>query len=155
MVFSLGLIFGCGVMINFWIDIKNIDLVIVMGGNVVEVYFCGFKWVIEVKVYCGVKLIVVDLCFICIVLVVDYYVLICLGLDIVFLMVMINWMIQNDKVQWDYVCNYINVVLIVKDEFGWQDGLFSGYDLEKCDYDKLSWDYVIGEDGFVVIDMML
>lgn len=49
MVVSFVFSFGCGVMINYWVDIKNVDVVVVMGGNVVEVYFVGFCWVIEVK----------------------------------------------------------------------------------------------------------
>ncbi len=55
----------------------------------------------------------------------------------------------------DYVKNFTNAPLIVKDEYGWSDGLFTGYDPEKRDYDKSSWDYVIGEDGFAAVDMAL
>ena len=51
--------------------------------------------------------------------------------------------------------NFTNAAFIVKDEFGWSDGLFTGYDAEKRDYDKSSWDYVIGEDGFAQVDMTL
>ncbi|SMO95953.1 formate dehydrogenase (quinone-dependent) catalytic subunit [Paracoccus laeviglucosivorans] len=142
-------------MTNPWTDIKNTDLVIVMGGNAAEAHPCGFKWVTEAKAHRGAKLIVVDPRFTRTASVADYYAPIRPGSDIVFLMAAINWMIQNDKVQWEYVRNYTNAALIVKDEFGWQDGLFSGYDPEKRDYDKSSWDYVIGDDGFAAIDMTL
>ena len=68
---------------------------------------------------------------------------------------MIRWCIENDKVQWEYVRNFTNASLLVKDEFGWADGLFTGYDEEKRDYDRTSWDYQIGEDGFALTDPTL
>ena len=142
-------------MTNSWTDIKNTDLVIVMGGNAAEAHPCGFKWVTEAKAHRGAKLIVVDPRFTRTAAVSDYYAPIRPGTDIVFLMGMIRWMIENDKVQWDYVKNYTNAALIVKDQFGWSDGLFTGYDEEKRDYDKSSWDYVIGADGFAEVDMTL
>ena len=36
-------------MTNPWTDIKNTDLVVVMGGNAAEAHPCGFKWVTEAK----------------------------------------------------------------------------------------------------------
>ena len=47
-------------MTNSWTDIKNTDLIIVMGGNAAEAHPCGFKWVTEAKAQRGAKLIVVD-----------------------------------------------------------------------------------------------
>lgn len=142
-------------MTNSWTDIKNTDLVIVMGGNAAEAHPCGFKWVTEAKHHRGAKLIVVDPRYTRTASVSDYYAPIRPGSDIVFLMGMIRWMIENDKVQWDYVRNYTNASFLVKDEFGWSDGLFTGYDEEKRDYDKSSWDYKMGEDGFVQTDPTL
>lgn len=142
-------------MTNPWTDIKNTDLVVVMGGNAAEAHPCGFKWVTEAKAHRGAKLIVVDPRYTRTAAVSDYYAPIRPGSDIAFLMGAINWLIQNDKVQWEYVTNFTNAALIVKDEFSWSDGLFSGYDPEKRDYDKSSWDYVIGDDGFAQVDMTL
>ena len=113
-------------MTNHWVDIKNADLVMVMGGNAAEAHPCGFKWVTEAKANRGARLIVVDPRFTRTAAVSDYYSHIRPGSDIVFLMAMINWMIQNDKVQWEYVRNFTNAAFIVKDEFGWSDGLFTG-----------------------------
>jgi hypothetical protein len=47
-------------MTNHWVDLKNSDLVIVMGGNAAEAHPCGFKWVIEAKKDRKARLIVVD-----------------------------------------------------------------------------------------------
>lgn len=142
-------------MTNSWTDIKNTDLVVVMGGNAAEAHPCGFKWVTEAKAKRGARLIVVDPRYTRTASVSDFYAPIRPGSDIVFLMGAIRWMIENDKVQWEYVRNYTNASFLVKDEFGWSDGLFTGYDEEKRDYDKSSWDYKMGEDGFVQTDPTL
>lgn len=142
-------------MTNSWTDIKNTDLVVVMGGNAAEAHPCGFKWVTEAKAHRGAKLVVVDPRFTRTASVADYYAPIRPGSDIAWLMGMIRWCIENDKVQWEYVKNFTNASLLVKDEYGWDDGLFTGYDPEKRDYDRSSWDYQIGPDGFALTDPTL
>lgn len=142
-------------MTNSWTDIKNTDLVIVMGGNAAEAHPCGFKWVTEAKSQRGAKLIVVDPRFTRTASVADFYAPIRPGSDIAFLMGMIRWCIENDKVQWDYVKAFTNASLLVKDGFGWADGLFTGYDEQKRDYDRSTWDYQIGDDGFALVDPTL
>ena len=77
-------------MTNSWTDIKNTDLVIVMGGNAAEAHPCGFKWVTEAKHHRGAKLIVVDPRYTRTASVSDYYAPIRPGSDIVFLMGMLN-----------------------------------------------------------------
>ncbi len=47
-------------MTNHWVDIKNADLVLIMGGNAAEAHPCGFKWVTEAKAHNKARLIVVD-----------------------------------------------------------------------------------------------
>ena len=47
-------------MTNGWIDIKNTDLMLIMGGNPAENHPCGFKWAIEAKLHRNAKTIVVD-----------------------------------------------------------------------------------------------
>lgn len=47
-------------MTNHWVDIKNADLVIVMGGNAAEAHPVGFRWAIEAKKQNGAKLMVVN-----------------------------------------------------------------------------------------------
>ena len=47
-------------MTNTWQDIKNANVVVVMGGNAAEAHPCGFKWVIEAKIENGAKLVVID-----------------------------------------------------------------------------------------------
>lgn len=142
-------------MTNAWTDIKNTDLVIVMGGNAAEAHPCGFKWVTEAKAKRGAKLIVVDPRFTRTAAVSDYYAPIRPGSDIAFLMGVIRYCIENDKVQWDYVKNYTNAAFLVRDGFGWSEGLFNGYDADKRAFDMTEWDYQIGDDGFAKVDPTL
>ena len=139
-------------MTNSWTDIKNTDLVVIMGGNAAEAHPCGFKWVTEAKANRGARLIVVDPRFTRSASVADVYAPIRQGTDIAFLLGVINYCMQNDKVQWDYVKAFTNASYIVKDGFAYKDGLFTGYDEAKRDYDKSTWDYVIGDDGYAVVD---
>ncbi len=142
-------------MTNSWTDIRNTDLVVIMGGNAAEAHPCGFKWVTEAKANRGAKLIVVDPRYTRSASVADYYAPIRQGSDIAFLLGVIKYCIDNDKVQWDYVNAFTNAAYIVKEGFAYQDGLFTGYDPEKREYDRATWDYEIGEDGFVVMDETL
>ncbi len=140
-------------MTNSWTDIKNTDLVLVMGGNAAEAHPCGFKWVTEAKANRGAKLIVVDPRFTRTAAVSDYYSPIRQGTDIAFLLGVINYCIANDKVQWDYVKAFTNAPYVVKAGFGYQDGLFTGYDEARRDYDRSTWDYELGADGYVQSDI--
>ncbi|MGF6468894.1 formate dehydrogenase major subunit [Paraburkholderia youngii] len=142
-------------MTNHWVDIRNADLILVMGGNAAEAHPCGFKWVTEAKAHRKARLIVVDPRFNRTASVADYYVPIRTGTDIAFLGGVINYLLTNDKIQHEYVKNYTDVSFIVRDDFAFNDGLFSGYNADKRSYDKTSWDYERGDDGFAKVDPTL
>jgi formate dehydrogenase major subunit len=139
-------------MTNTWQDIKNANVVVVMGGNAAEAHPCGFKWVIEAKIENGAKLVVVDPRFTRTASVADYYAPIRPGTDIAFLNGVIRYLLEKDAIQHEYVRSYTNAGLIVKEGFSFQDGLFSGYDEEKHTYDKSSWDYELDDKGFAKSD---
>ena len=61
----------------------------------------------------------------------------------------------EDRIQHEYVLNYTDMSFLVKDEFAFKDGLYSGYNEEKRSYDRSSWDYAYGDDGFVRSDPTL
>src|SRR5512139_3616660 len=142
-------------MTNHWVDIKNTDLVLIIGGNAAEAHPCGFKWVTDAKAHNGAKLIVVDPRFTRSAAVADVYAPVRAGTDIAFLGGVINYLLANDKIQREYVTNYTDFTFIVKEEFAFTDGIYSGYDPEKRKYDRSSWDYEKGEDGFVKTDPTL
>ena len=139
-------------MTNTWQDIKNADVVVVMGGNAAEAHPCGFKWVIEAKIEHGAKLVVIDPRFTRTASVADVYIPIRPGTDIAFLNGLIRYLIEKDKLQHEYVRAYSNAGLIVKEGFGFEDGLFTGYDEETRSYDKSSWDYERDDQGFAKVD---
>jgi len=139
-------------MTNSWTDIKNTDLVLVMGGNAAEAHPCGFKWVTEAMQHRKAKLVVVDPRFTRSAAVADYYAPIRVGTDIAFLGGVINYLLSNDKVHMDYVKLNTDATFLTKPEFNFDNGFFSGYDEAKRSYNKDSWGYQMGEDGFVKVD---
>jgi len=142
-------------MTNHWVDIKNADLVLIMGGNAAEAHPCGFKWVTEAKAHNKARLIVVDPRFTRSASVADVYAPIRPGTDIAFLGGVINYLLTNDKIQREYVTSYTDAPFIVKQEFSFSNGIYSGYDAQQRSYDKSSWDYELGEDGYVRADPTL
>jgi len=132
-------------MTNGWIDIKNTDVMLIMGGNPAENHPCGFKWPIEAKLQRNAKMIVVDPRFTRTAATADLFLQIRAGADIAFLGGVINYAIQNGRIAHDYVLNFTNAAFIVKDGFKLpEDGLFSGFDAESQLYDQSTWNYEQG-----------
>ncbi|OOF68251.1 formate dehydrogenase-N subunit alpha [Rodentibacter caecimuris] len=142
-------------MTNHWVDIKNADLVIVMGGNAAEAHPVGFRWAIEAKKQNGAKLMVVDPRFNRTASVADIYMPIRSGTDIAFLSGVIRYLLGNDKIQHEYVRHYTNATFLVNEGFNFEDGLFSGYDEAKRQYDKSTWSYQLDEQGQPRRDMSM
>jgi formate dehydrogenase major subunit len=93
-------------MTNSWVDIKNANVVMVMGGNPAEAHPCGFKWVVEAKAHNKAKLIVVDPRFTRTAAVADVFAQIRPGTDIAFLGGMIRHLLDKGAIQKDYVASY-------------------------------------------------
>jgi formate dehydrogenase major subunit len=130
-------------MTNGWIDIKNTDMMLIMGGNPAENHPCGFKWPVEAKKNRNAKMIVVDPRFTRTASVADLFLQIRAGTDIAFLGGLINYAIQGNRIAKDYLINYTNAAFIVKDGFKLpEDGLFSGFDGQT--YSKDTWNYEEG-----------
>lgn len=124
-------------MTNHWVDIKNADLIIVMGGNAAEAHPVGFRWAIEAKIHNKAKLVVIDPRFTRTASVADFYTPIRSGTDITFLSGIINYLITNNKINSEYVRSYTNANLIVRDDYHFEEGLFSGYDAKIASMIKL------------------
>ena len=95
-------------MTNGWVDIKNTDMMLIMGGNPAEAHPCGFKWVVEARKVRNAKLIVVDPRFQRTASQADIFCQIRAGSDIAFLGGLINYAIQNNRYAKEYVVNYTN-----------------------------------------------
>ena len=142
-------------MTNHWVDIKNANVVVVMGGNAAEAHPVGFRWAMEAKNNNDATLIVVDPRFTRTASVADIYAPIRSGTDITFLSGVLLYLIENNKINAEYVKHYTNASLLVREDFAFEDGLFSGYDAEKRQYDKSSWNYQFDENGYAKRDETL
>ncbi len=139
-------------MTNHWTDIKNTDLVLIMGGNAAEAHPCGFKWVTEAKANRKARLIVVDPRFTRSAAVADYYAPLRAGTDVAFLAGVINYLLEKDKIQHEYVKHYTNAPFLIDAGFKLEDGVFSGYNAEKRSYDKTTWGYQKDAEGWARVD---
>jgi formate dehydrogenase major subunit len=142
-------------MTNHWEDIKNADVILIMGGNAAEAHPCGFKWVTEAKAHNKANLVVVDPRFTRSAAMADYYAPIRVGTDIAFLGGVINYLFNNDKIQQEYVKSYTNASFVLNPNYSFADGLFSGYNEARRRYDPSTWGYEIGKDGYAVVDPTL
>src|SRR5260370_41710635 len=77
------------------------------------------------------------------------------GTDVAYFGRLINYVLQNNLFHDAYVRNYTNASFIVKNEFAFNDGLFSGYSADKRSYNIASWSYKTGADGFAMRDVTL
>ena len=134
-------------MTNGWIDIKNTDMMLIMGGNPAENHPCGFKWAMEAKRNRNAKLISVDPRFTRTSSTADLFCQIRAGTDIAFLGGLIRYAIENNRVAKEYLVNYTNAAFIVKEGFKLpEDGLYSGFNAASGSYDKTTWNYEEGGD---------
>jgi formate dehydrogenase major subunit len=135
-------------MTNGWVDIKNTDLMLIMGGNPAENHPCGFKWAIEAKRGRNAKIISIDPRFTRTSAVADLFCQIRAGTDIAFLGGMIRYAIENNRLADSYLLNYTNAAFIVKDGFRLPEdqGVFSGFDSNTKTYDRATWNYA-GSDN--------
>ena len=136
-------------MTNHWIDVKNADVILVMGANPAENHPISMKWVMRAKEK-GAKLIVVDPRFTRTAAKADIYAPMRSGTDIAFLGGMIKYILDNHFYFKDYVVNYTNAAFLVNPDFkgpGQLDGVFSGYDEKTRKYDKKTWAYQLDEKG--------
>ena len=85
----------------------------------------------------------------------DLYVPIRPGTDIAWLGGLINYLVSGDKIQHEYVKSFTNAPYLIKEGYGFSDGLFTGYQEAKRDYDRSSWDYELDEQGQVKADETL
>jgi formate dehydrogenase major subunit len=131
-------------MTNHYCDLKNADVILIMGSNAAEHHPIAFKWILRAKEK-GATIIHVDPRYTRTSARCDLHVPLRSGTDIAFLGGMISYIIENNKYFKDYVLNYTNASFIVGEDYYFKDGLFSGYDAKKRKYDKATW--VLEKDG--------
>jgi formate dehydrogenase major subunit len=155
-VASLASTFGRGAMTNHWIDIKNSDCVLMMGGNPAECHPVSMRWVLKAK-EAGATIISVDPRYTRSSAMADIYAQLRAGTDIAFLGGMIKHILDDDLIHRDYVVNYTNAAFLIDDAFNFDEaaGVFSGYRESDRRYDKKSWQYQIAWNDEPVKDPSL
>ena len=114
-----------------------------MGSNFAECHPVGFRWAMKARER-GAKLIHVDPRFTRTSAMCDLHVSIRSGSDIAFLGGIINFILTEERWFKEYVLHYTNASTIVADTFEDTedlDGLFSGFDPAKGQYDNRAWAY--------------
>ncbi len=130
-------------MTNHFVDYKNSDVFLMIGSNSAENHPQAIRWIGKAKKERGAKLIVVDPRLTKSTVYADIHARIRPGTDLPFLLGIINYVIQNDLYQKEYVLHYTNASYLVNPQFGFKDGLFSGANEKdgKFTYDKATWQF--------------
>jgi formate dehydrogenase major subunit len=141
-------------MTNHYIDFRNADVILNMGSNVAENHPVSFKWIQAARDK-GATFIHVDPRFTRTSAKADIFVRLRSGTDIAFLGGMIKYILDNKLYDEFYLKNYTNASFIVNPKYGFDDGLFSGYDPTKRSYDASTWALEKDDKGIPKRDMTL
>lgn len=141
---GLGTSFGRGGATTSQQDLSRSDAILIMGSSMAENHPVGFQWVIEAREKNGAKVIHVDPRFTRTSAMADYWLPLRAGSDLIFLGALIKYTIDNDRCFREYVVNYTNAPVILREDFKDTDelgGLFSGWNEKEKKYDPESWLY--------------
>ena len=144
-------------MTNHWIDIRNSDVILIMGSNAAENHPISFKFVLEAKDR-GAKVLSVDPRFTRTSSKADVYAPLRSGTDIAFLGGMIKYILDNKLYHEEYLQLHTNASFLVNPDFkmpGELDGVFSGYDPKTRKYDKSTWSFQKDAEGIPIRDLSL
>jgi formate dehydrogenase major subunit len=165
-------------MTNHWIDIKNSDVIMVIGSNAAENHPISFKWV-QKAIDNGGKLIVVDPRYTrtaskaSVVGGTQLYSKMRSGTDIPFMLGMMKYAIDNNRVNMQYVKDCTNASYLLNAGFetcrqantvplglggGTATGIFSGLvddprRHKKAKYDKTTWSYQYADPGTKLVPL--
>jgi len=156
-LFALTESFGRGAMTNHWIDLKNSDVILIMGANPAENHPLAFRWIMEAKEK-GAVLIHVDPRFTRTSAKADIYAPIRAGTDLAFLGGLINYLIENRIYCEKSLFLHTNATFLVNPKMQLPDdldGLFSGYDPKTRSYDKSTWSFQREPNGMIKRDLTL
>jgi formate dehydrogenase major subunit len=144
-------------MTNHWVDLKNSDVILVMGSNPASNHPISMKWIMRARERGG-KLICVDPRFTQTAAVSDLYAPIRSGTDIAFLGGMIHYLLEQNLIFREYVVDYTDAPFLVHADFrmpGELDGVFSGYSEKDSKYDRKTWAFQLDEKGLPKRDVTL
>jgi formate dehydrogenase major subunit len=132
-------------MTNHWLDLQNAKAFLIEGSNLAENHAMAMKWIRKAQEK-GAVIIHVDPRFNRTSSIADIYARIRPGGDIAFLNAIINYILEKKLYDEDYVKLNTNALYLAKDDFGFEDGLFTGFHDTEHKYDTASWSYQLGRD---------
>jgi formate dehydrogenase major subunit len=136
-------------MTNHWNDLKNADVILVMGANPASNHPISMKWMTKARER-GAKLVCVDPRFTQTAAVADLYAPLRSGTDIAFLGGMIHYILERNLFFREYVVDYTDAPFLVHADFkmpGELDGVFSGYNEQGTKYDRKTWAFQLDGKG--------
>jgi formate dehydrogenase major subunit len=140
---GLGTSFGRGGATTFQQDLRNADVITIMGSNMAENHPVGFQWVMEARER-GARIFHVDPRFTRTSAMATDWIGIRAGSDIAFLGGVVNYILEHGRHFEEYVKHYTNAPVIIDEEFADTedlDGFFSGWNPDEKKYDVSSWQY--------------
>jgi len=140
---GLGTSFGRGGATTAPNDLVNSDAILIMGSSMAENHPVGFQWVIEAREK-GAKIIHIDPRFNRTSAMADVWAPLRAGSDIILLGGLIHYVLENQKDFREYVVNYTNASILLREDFSDTedlDGVFSGWDADGKSYQTDSWAY--------------
>lgn len=146
--------FGRGAMTNSLTDVANSDVIMICGGNPAENHPGVARFINRARER-GAKVISVDPRYTRTSVLSDIYAPIRPGTDIAFFNGLVNYVLVNKKYFETYVKHYTNASYLLKPEFGFKDGHFTGWDEAKKSYNYDTWQYQTGPDGKPLTDPTL
>jgi len=132
-------------MTNNFTDFENADVIFVLGGNPAENHPASMRHIMAAREK-GAKLIVADPRYTRTAAVSDYYARIRSGADVAFLGGLINYILENDLYNEEYVKNFTTGPFLINPDFNFEDGYFSGFEEVangQGKYNKDSWSYQV------------
>ncbi len=141
-------------MTNHWNDLQHTDVAMIIGANPAENHPISFRWLLKARER-GAKIISVDPRFTRTSSQADLYAPLRSGTDIAFIGGMINYAIENNLIHKEYVAHYTNAAFLLDEGFGYDDGLFTGYEEAERKYDKSTWSFQQDEEGNIKKDYTL
>ncbi len=132
-------------MTNHWVDLQNAKVFLIEGSNAAENHAMAMKWIRKAQEK-GATIIHVDPRYNRTSSAADIYARIRPGADIAFLGAVIHHVLENRLYDEEYVKLHTNALFLVNEQFGFEDGFFSGYDPGKGAYGTDSWTYQVGAE---------
>jgi formate dehydrogenase major subunit len=132
-------------MTNNWLDMQHSKVFLIEGSNAAENHVMSMKWIRKAQEK-GAIIIHVDPRYNRTSAIADIYACIRPGADIAFLGAMINYILENKLYDDAYVKLHTNALMLASRDFGFEDGVFAGFDEATHHYEMASWSYQTGPD---------